>query len=75
VKSARVAVNVSLDAALIASAKELDVNVSRAAEIGVAAEVARERGERWLRENRAAIENSNDHVEKHGLPLAKHRMF
>ncbi len=29
----------------------------------------------WLRENRAALESSNDYVEKRGLPLEKHRRF
>ena len=75
VKPARVAVNVSLDAALVAAAKELDVNVSRAAESGVAAEVMRLRGERWLEDNRAAIESSNVYVDRRGLPLEKFRMF
>jgi hypothetical protein len=31
--------------------------------------------EQWLVENRAAIESSNRWVERHGLPLAKYRMF
>lgn len=74
-KPARVPVNVSLDAALVAAAKEFDVNVSRAAELGVAEEVSRVIAERWLKENRAAIESSNEFAGKHGLPLAKHRMF
>jgi antitoxin CcdA len=73
--SPRVAVNVSLDAGLIAAAKALDINVSRAAEVGIAAEVARMRGERWLEENREALESYNDYVRKHGLPLEKHRLF
>ncbi|MBL6932232.1 MAG: type II toxin-antitoxin system prevent-host-death family antitoxin [Rhodospirillales bacterium] len=29
----------------------------------------------WLRDNKAALESSNDYVEKHGLPLARHRQF
>lgn len=29
----------------------------------------------WLRDNRAALESSNDYVEKHGLPLERHRQF
>jgi antitoxin CcdA len=31
--------------------------------------------EQWKRENREAIEWSNDYVRKHGLPLEKYRMF
>lgn len=74
-RSKRAPVNLSLDTRLVALAKELDINVSRAAETGIAAEVARVSGERWLRENRAAVESSNDYVNSHGLPLAGHRMF
>jgi antitoxin CcdA len=29
----------------------------------------------WMEENRAAIDGVNAWVEKHGLPLAKHRQF
>lgn len=29
----------------------------------------------WLAENAAAIRSSNDHVERHGLPLARYRNF
>ena len=36
---------------------------------------ATKRSERWLAENHEAIESSNAFVEKHGLPLAKYRMF
>lgn len=31
--------------------------------------------ERWIVENREAIESWNVWVEEHGLPLAKYRMF
>ncbi len=31
--------------------------------------------EQWLRENKAALESSNEYVEKHGLPLAQYRQF
>ncbi len=29
----------------------------------------------WLRENKAALDSSNEFVEKHGLPLEKYRQF
>ncbi len=29
----------------------------------------------WLRDNKAALDSSNDYVEKHGLPLDRHRQF
>lgn len=31
--------------------------------------------ERWLEENKGALESSNRYVEKNGLPLARHRQF
>lgn len=34
-----------------------------------------EKERRWLEENRDAIEAQNAWVEKHGVPLAKYRMF
>ena len=67
--------NVSLAAALVAEAKKLGVNVSQAAEAGLAAAIAHRRQERWLVENQAALESSSAYVEQRGLPLAKHRAF
>ncbi|HEV8015885.1 MAG TPA: type II toxin-antitoxin system CcdA family antitoxin [Stellaceae bacterium] len=69
------ATNVSLDAHLLSEAKELGVNISRACDRGLALQIAEERGKRWLKENKAAIESSNAYVERHGLPLARHRRF
>ncbi len=37
--------------------------------------VREDRRRRWIEENREAMEASNDYVRKHGLPLAKHRVF
>ncbi len=34
-----------------------------------------EKQRRWQEDNRAAMDAQNAWVEKHGLPLAKHRMF
>lgn len=67
--------NVSLPAELIGDAKALNVNISQACEKGLAEAVAKTRAERWIEENRAAIESSNAYVEKHGLPLARYRQF
>jgi antitoxin CcdA len=67
--------SLSIDAELLSEAKALDVNISRAAEAGIAEAVAAEKSRLWLLENRAAIETCNEYVERNGLPLAKHRMF
>lgn len=71
----RKATNVSLDAEMVAEAKALGVNVSRACEAGLARELSVRRRSDWLTENAGAIESSNEYVRKHGLPLAKHRRF
>jgi antitoxin CcdA len=73
--SPRRATNVSLPSATVAAAKELGINVSKACEAGLAADVKRERERRWKEENRKAIESHNAWVEKHGLPLSRYRMF
>lgn len=67
--------NLSLDPALIGEARALDVNISRAAESGIAEAVAAERTRRWKEENRDALESSNEYVRQHGLPLEKYRLF
>jgi antitoxin CcdA len=67
--------NLTLDATLVATARKLDVNLSEAAEHGIASAVAARRRELWLAENRAALASSNDYVESFGLPLARHRHF
>jgi antitoxin CcdA len=69
------ATNVSLAEKLLSEAKELRINVSQAAEAGLAKVVAEKRAELWLKENREAVESSNAFVEKRGLPLEKYRMF
>lgn len=72
---ARRAANLSIDGDILDAAKELNVNVSRAAEAGIEEAVRKARSEQWLAENREALESSNEYVRKHGLPLAKYRMF
>ena len=71
----RKSTNVTLAVALVDEAKALGVNLSQAAEVGVADAVARKRSEVWLAENRDALESSNAFVETRGLPLARHRNF
>ncbi len=67
--------NLSLDSLLLAEAKELRVNLSRAAEEGVRSAVAAAKAEQWKAENAAALRSSNSYVEKHGLPLDRFRQF
>lgn len=72
---ARKPTNVSLAISLVAEAKRLGINISRACEVGLRAQIAKEQGRLWREENAAALENSNDYVEQHGLPLSRHRQF
>lgn len=67
--------NVSLDADLVGEAKRLGINVSRACDQGLAAEINGERARRWHAEYAEAIAASNAFVEKNGLPLAGLRQF
>lgn len=72
---ARRATSMTLDAALLDEAKALGVNISRAAEQGVAAALKTARAEAWKRENAEAIRSWNDYVAKNGLPLEEYRLF
>lgn len=74
-KAIRTPANLSIDAALMREAKALDINVSRAAEAGIAEAVSAERSRLWKLENREAIEALNRYVEENGLPLAEFRQF
>jgi antitoxin CcdA len=71
----RKATNVSLNEALLAEAKSLHINISKAAEAGLASAVAEQRALLWRKTNQAALESSNAYVTQHGLPLAKYRSF
>lgn len=73
--TARKATNVTLGETLLAEAKSLNINISQAAEAGLARAVAERRAELWLAENRDALDSSNAYVEANGLPLARYRGF
>ena len=73
--SIRKAANLSIDAGLLDEAKALKVNVSRAAETGIADAVRKEKERRWKEENREALESWNRWVKENGLPLAQYRQF
>jgi antitoxin CcdA len=73
--AARRATNLSLDTELLSEARKLEINISRAAETGIASAVQAERERRWLEENAEAIRAENEDIAKHGLPLSKYRQF
>lgn len=69
------ATNVSLAEGLLTEAKDLGINISQAAEAGLAKAVSEARAARWQEENAEAIAYYNDYIEKNGLPLDAYRMF
>ena len=66
---------VHLDVALLADVEALDIDITAAASAGIKQAISKEKGRRWLEENREALEYFNQWVAEHGLPLAKYRMF
>ena len=73
---ARKSTNLTLASNLVDEARALKVNLSQAAEAGIAAAVAQRRQEQWLAENRDALDSSNMFVEQQGeVPLARYRSF
>lgn len=71
----RRAVNLTLDAEVVEEARALGVNLSKAADEGVARAIGRIKARQWAEENADVIRSTNEYIEKHGLPLAKYRMF
>lgn len=71
----RRATNVTVDTALLATAKALKINVSQASEEGLARAVAQRQAQHWLEANQVALESSNAYVDQQGLPLARFRHF
>ena len=68
--------NVSLPANVLAEAKQqLGSDISEASEPGLRERVTAARRERWLEENREAIEDYNARIERDGLTLARYRQF
>lgn len=65
--------NVSLATALVNEAKALGLNISRACEAGLAAQIAAERERLWKAENATAIADWNAWTDEAPLPLAHHR--
>jgi len=74
-KTGRRATNVTISKELLDEARELKVNISQAAEQGLAQANAEKRSALWLEKNRSALDSSNQYVERHGLPLAEYRKF
>lgn len=71
----RRAANLSIDSALIDEAKELNINISRAAELGIRRELAAAKAKLWAEDNAEVVRSTNEYIARHGLPLRKYRSF
>ncbi|WP_105402384.1 type II toxin-antitoxin system CcdA family antitoxin [Neorhizobium sp. T7_12] len=72
---ARKSTRLLLDGNLVAEARALKIDLSQAAEEGIAKALKAERERLWRLESAEAIRFHNEYVEKHGLSLAKYRQF
>ena len=66
-KAPKKAVNLSINADLLGKARGLGVNLSAEMEARLTEIVRTAERERWVAENREAIEDHNSRVEQHGL--------
>lgn len=69
------AANLTLNAKVLDTAKELGMNISATVDELLAAEVQRRYWQRWNEDNKEAIADYNARIEREGLPLAKYRSF
>lgn len=67
--------SLTLDRRLLDEARDLGVNVSRAAEDGVARAIRAARTRRWQEENAAALDDYNRFIDARGIPLSDFRKF
>ncbi len=71
----RITTRIRVRSDLLSQARLIGVDLSRAAEQGIADAVSRRTTEIWLAQNRGALQSSNAFVEAHGVPLAEYRKF
>lgn len=74
-KRRKKATNLSIDADLVAEAKELGIGLSRFMEEKLALEIKRRRASAWRREAREAMRAYNEFVERHGIFGEEFRSF
>jgi len=67
--------NLSINSNLLAKARDLDINLSSTLERALESEVRQNARERWLKENKQALENCNELAEEYGLFADKHRGY
>lgn len=67
--------NVSIDEALLAAAKAHGINLSQTLEEALALKLRRLEQDKWLEENREALEAHNKYIEKYGVFSDGRRRF
>lgn len=73
--NAKKATNLSINKELLAEARSLNINLSATLEQALKQKVRQAKREKWLEDNRGAIEACNELTEKEGLFADKHRVF
>jgi antitoxin CcdA len=74
-RMAKTAVNLSVSEVILREARALKLNLSQVFEEGLREHLRRKRAEKWLEENRAAIEHFNARIERDGLLSDDFRPF
>lgn len=69
------ATNLSVNSNLLAKARDLDINLSATLERALESAVRQSAKEKWLEDNKEALENCNSLADEHGLFADKHRGF
>ena len=67
VASRKKAVNLSIDASLVAEAKDAEMNLSAVLENALTLQLQERRRAKWAEENREAIEANNAQLERDGM--------
>lgn len=62
-------VNLTIREDILKEAKNLNLNTSQAAEMGIAEAIKKAQGQAWLLENQTALDAHNERVEKQGVLL------
>ena len=74
-KAPKKATNLSLNAKVLETARELGMNISQTVDTLLADEVKRRYWQKWNEENAQAIDHYNERIAREGLPLAQYRTF
>lgn len=69
------ATNLSINSSLLSQARSLGINLSATLEQALEEEIRKTTRQKWLEDNKRALENCNTLAEEHGLFADKHRPF